>query len=203
MKKVTSLLLALVMALALAVPAFAVEPVVEKWPGPEDTSKDVTASYKTAPDEGVHAYHVTINWKVPSFTYNFQGTQYTWNPEDLNYTKTGGTGEAKWDNESGDLTLTVINRSDMDVYCKAALDKNPQQADTLTVTYQRKAGQTANKADAAITVEGNNWKDYTAVNSGKEKPCDLGGTISVSGTPNKDVTKLATITVTLSKTALS
>lgn len=201
MKKVTSLLLALVMALALAVPAFAAGTEIE--PVGKNGSQDVTASYKTAPDEGVPAYHVTIEWKVPSFTYNFQGTQYTWNPEDLNYTKTGDTGKATWDKDSGDLTLTVKNRSDMDVYCKAALEKNPQQAEALTVTYQRKAGQTANKADAAITVEGNNWKNFTTANSGKEKHCDLGGTISVSGTPNKDVAKLATITVTLSKTALS
>lgn len=201
MKKVTSLLLALVMALALAVPAFAEELADKEVSG--NRTQDVTASYKTAPDEGVHAYHVTIDWKVPSFTYNFQGTQYTWNPKDLNYTKTGDTGKANWDKDSGDLTLMVKNRSDMDVYCKATLEKNPQQAKDLTVTYQRKAGQTADKADAAITVDGNNWKNFTTANSGEEKPCDLGGTISVSGTPNKDVAKLATITVTLSKTVLS
>ena len=201
MKKVTSLLLALVMALALAVPAFAEDLATGEVTGKK--TQDVTASYKTVADEGVHAYHVTIDWDVPSFTYNFQGTQYTWNPTDLNYKKTGETGVAKWDNESGDLTLTVKNRSDMDVYCKAALVKNDQQADTLTVTYQRKADQTADKADAAVVVADNNWKNYTNINSGEEKSCDLGGKISVSGTPNKDVAKLATITVTLSKTALS
>lgn len=201
MKKVTSLLLALVMALALAVPAFAEDLADSEVTGGK--TQDVTASYKTAADEGVHAYHVTIDWEVPSFTYNFQGTKYTWNPTDLNYTKSGNTGEAKWDKDSGDLTLMVKNRSDMDVYCKAALEKNTQQADNLTVTYQRKADQTADKADAAVTVDGNNWKNYTAKDSGKEKTCDLGGTISVSGTPNKDVVKLATITVTLSKTPLS
>lgn len=201
MKKITSLLLALVMALALAVPAFAVGEEIQ--PEGKNGTQDVTASYTTSADEGVHAYHVTIEWNVPSFTYNFQGTQYTWNPTDLNYTKSGNTGEAKWDKESGDLTLLVKNRSDMDVYCKAALEKNAQQANTLTVTYQRKADQTADKAEAAVTVDGNNWKNYTAKDSGTEQSCDLGGTIAVSGTPNKDIVKLATITVTLSKTVLN
>mgnify|MGYP004590908585 FL=1 len=201
MKKVTSLLLALVMALALAVPAFAEGDTIQ--PEGKNGTQDVTASYNTAADEGVHVYHVTIDWQVPSFTYNFQGTQYTWNPTDLNYTKSGDTGEAKWTKESGDLTLKVKNRSDMPVYCKATLEKNTQQADTLTVNYQRKADQTADKAEAAVTVEGNNWKNYTTKDSGAEKTCDLGGTITVSGTPNKDVVKLATITVTLSKTVLN
>lgn len=201
MKKVTSLLLALVMALALAVPAFAAGDEIQ--PEGKNGTHDVTASYTTSADEGVHAYHVTIDWNVPSFTYNFQGTQYTWNPTDLNYTKSGDTGEAKWTKESGDLTLMVKNRSDMDVYCKATLEKNSAQAEGLQVTYERKPDQTAVKADAAVTVDGTNWKNFTTANSGKEKTCDLGGTISVSGTPNKDVVKLATITVTLSKTALS
>lgn len=201
MKKVTSLLLALVMALALAVPAFAEDLADSEVTGGK--TQDVTASYETAADEGVHAYHVTIDWDVPSFTYNFQGTQYTWNPTDLNYTKSGNTGKAKWDKDSGDLTLMVKNRSDMDVYCKATLEKNSAQAEGLQVTYERKADQTADKADAAVTVDGNNWKNYTAKDSGAEKTCDLGGTISVSGTPNKDVAKLATITVTLSKTVIA
>lgn len=201
MKKITSLLLALVMALALAVPAFAEDLADSEVTGGK--TQDVTASYKTAADEGVHAYHVTIDWEVPSFTYNFQGTKYTWNPTDLNYIKTGETGEAKWTKESGDLTLTVKNRSDMDVYCKATLEKNSAQAEGLQVTYERKADQTADKAAAAVTVDGTNWKNFTTANSGEEKTCDLGGKIIVSGTPNKDVTKLATITVTLSKTVIA
>ena len=60
MKKVTSLLLALVMALALAVPAFA----VDTWPTDADKSRDVTAKVSVTEDQTVSVYHVTVNWNA-------------------------------------------------------------------------------------------------------------------------------------------
>lgn len=202
MKKVTSLLLALVMALALAVPAFAVEPVVEKWPSPEETRKDVTAQVDVTADETVNTYHVTVTWNVPKFSYTFAGTTYTWNTTELKY-KTAPKGTEGWDNDGkGALELKVVNRSDMAVTCKAELAANKTTHKNLTMTCWDNNEKTGT-ADAVITMgAGQTAADYTNPDENRtEKVCDLSGTITVGGEPNKanGDTTLGTITLTLTK----
>lgn len=197
MKKVTSLLLALVMALALAVPAFAEGTTIQ--PSKGDSSKNVEATYTNEKDSVVHKYDFTISWApVPAFSYKFKGTVYTWKTDTLSYEATGTTGEEGWaNNGTGDITLKVLNRSDMAVNCEATLVKNIEQPEGLNVTYTKASSETS--AAAAISVEDGHWGEYTAENSGQVKECDLSGTIAVTGVPNKSATTLATITVTVSK----
>lgn len=201
MKKVTSLLLALVMALALAVPAFA-ESVDEKWPGPNDTRKDVTAQVDVTADKTVNTYHVTVSWNVPKFSYTFAGTTYTWNTTELRY-ETAPNGTEGWDNNGqGALELKVVNRSDMPVNCKAELAANKTTHKDLTMECWEN-NVTTGKADAVITMaEGETEANYTKPDENRtEKECDLSGTITVSGEPNKakGATTLGTITLTLTK----
>lgn len=203
MKKVTSLLLALVMALALAVPAFAVDPVVEEWPSEKDTRKDVTAQVDVIADETVNTYHVTVTWKVPEFSYTFAGTKYTWNTTELMYT-TAPNGTAGWaNNGQGALELKVVNRSDMPVNCKAKLDADTTTHEKLTMTCWDNNNEKTGTADAVITMgAGQTEANYTKPDENRtEKECDLSGTITVSGEPNKakGATTLGTITLTLTK----
>lgn len=203
MKKVTSLLLALVMALALAVPAFAAEPVVEKWPGPEDTRKDVTAQVDVIADETVNTYHVTVTWKVPQFSYTFAGTKYTWNTTDLKYT-TAPNGTDGWaNNGQGTLELKVVNRSDMAVNCTAKLDADTTTHKNLTMTCWDNSNTVTKTADAVITIGADETEaNYTNPDENRTaKECDLSGTITVGGEPNKakGATTLGTITLTLTK----
>lgn len=193
MKKVTSLLLALVMALALAVPAFA-ETVN---PSEGESSKDVQVTVKQPGDTVVPGYYVKVDWDVPAFTYTYYGNTYTWNTTGKYYTSTKN-GTDGWDAESKDITLTVTNQSDVTtVNCEANLTKDANQPDGLTVTYTKsKADQTT---AAAVVASGKAPSDYTQENPGTAGVCDLSGTITVSGAPDKEATKLATITLTLTK----
>ena len=198
MKKVTSLLLALVMALALAVPAFAVDLSDKEVSG--DTSQNVTVDYSKSPDDATHTYFVTVNWgNAPQFTYNYKGTMYVWQPTTLNYTAGGVTGEEKWVETTKAVSLTVENKSDMAVNCTVATTVDTSQKDGLTLTYAQTT-PTNTKAEAAITIaENKTAADYTAEGVGKATTCDLSGTITVGGKPTKDTTVLGSITLTLSK----
>ena len=200
MKKVTSLLLALVMALALAVPAFADQRALTSDEVTGETSQDVTAEYTTTPNGAKHAYFVTVNWgNAPQFTYNYKGTMYVWQPTTLNYTAGGVTGEEKWEETTKAVSLTVENKSDMAVNCTVATTVDTSQKDGLTLTYAQTT-PTNTKAEAAITIaENKTAADYTAEGVGKATTCDLSGTITVDGKPTKDTTVLGSITLTLSK----
>ena len=71
MKKVTSLLLALVMALALAVPAFAEDTVTVN---PTDAQvRNVEANYEGAKDTaGETNYYFTVQWKQTDSTLKYE-----------------------------------------------------------------------------------------------------------------------------------
>ena len=209
MKKVTSLLLALVMALALAVPAFAEDLADNEVTG--DKTQNVTADVSVTEDQTVSVYHVTVAWKTPSFSYSFGGTKYTWNTEGLNYDgeaiKPTGWGDNSAGSQDGTLELTVTNRSDKVVYCKAALVKNDAQTN-LNVKYDGSTDGVKTATAGTIVTDSNNPSAYTNPHTGEAPTANLGGKITMSGTPNKTaITEtgvvLATITLTLSKTALS
>lgn len=193
MKKVTSLLLALVMALALAVPAFA-ETVT---PTTGATSSDVQVTVEQPGDTINNGYYLKVDWEVPSFSYTYYGSTYTWNTDGMYYTSTKN-GTDGWEAESKNITLKVTNQSDVTtVNCEANLTKDANQPDGLTVTYTKsKADQTT---AAAVVASGKAPSEYTETTPGTAGVCDLSGTIAVSGAPSKTATKLATITLTLEK----
>ena len=194
MKKILSIVLALTMILALSVTAFA-----DSTHGPEEntytTSTDditINATYTTKADETVNVYKVTVAWTAPSFSYEYDGHTYTWNTTEMKYDESTLAG-AGWASDSGTLALTVTNYSDKAVLCRAALTDN--DTDAVTVSFAEK---TDVEAAAAVTIEaGKTAADYTDVNSGTATTADLGGTVTVSGTPTESVTQLATVTVTV------
>lgn len=198
MKKFTSMLLALVMALALAVPAFAADLADGEVSG--NQSQDVTANYTTSDDETANTYYVTVTWgAAPAFTYNYQGTKYVWQPGTLSYKADGKTGTEGWAESSKNVSLKVENKSDMAVNCAVAVSVDESQKDGLTLTYTQTTPANT-QAAAAIKIEsGKTAADYTKENSGTATECDLSGNIAVSGKPTANTSKLGTITLTLSK----
>lgn len=204
MKKVTSLLLALVMALALAVPAFA-EDLDTTTEVNGNVSQNVEANVSITKDQTISKYYVTVTWTTPSFSYSFGGTEYTWDTDGLKYnTKalgTNGWGTNGDASQTENFKLEVTNKSDNAVYCKTELKKSDAHPD-LTVTYGTE-GVTTGKVDAVV--DSTNPSNYTDNTDGKitEKSYALDTTITMGGHPAKNAGKnvlLATITLTLSKT---
>lgn len=127
MKKVTSLLLALVMALALAVPAFAAGTEIEPAEGGKKT-QDVTANYKgdSLTSTGT-VYYVTIKWdpttETTALKYTGKQATYTWNGADMKYIENEGATEAKWEGAAG-YKVTVTNQSNAKVNASTSASAN-------------------------------------------------------------------------------
>lgn len=123
MKKVTSLLLALVMALALAVPAFA--ETITPATGSEPSEKNVTANYtKESLKSTGNVYYVTIKWEATAeetpLSYTGKQATYTWNGETMQYSEnTDTTKQAAWAGAAG-YKVTVTNQSNAIVYATPA-----------------------------------------------------------------------------------
>ena len=98
--------------------------------------------------------------------------------------------------------MKVVNLSDMAVTCKAELAANKTTHKNLTMECWENNVATGT-ADAVITMgAGQTAANYTTTDANrKAKECDLSGTITVGGTPNKASgdTTLGTITLTLTK----
>lgn len=124
MKKVTSLLLALVMALALAVPAFA----VDITPNAGEPSKNVEATY-TAPvnQDGGKVYYFTVTWaenEKKDLTYTGEDATYTWDGSTMKYTKAvNNADKVGWTGSAG-YTVTITNQSNDDISATTSATAN-------------------------------------------------------------------------------
>ena len=196
MKKVTSLLLALVMARALAVPAFAVELTDKEVSG--NKTQDVTAKY-TAPinDYSQKVYYFTVAWApgTRDLAYEGKNATYTWNGETMKYTETinnadqskiGWTGTASY-------TVNVANQSNDTV--NVSTDATVKYNLTLTTPEVK----TATLTTAAIK----NGQDIKAENgnineTGTAQPASFEYTYAANGTalaPDDAVKDATTVTV--------
>lgn len=99
MKKMMSLILALMVVMSLSITTFADEDIRK--------SADVKGTY-TSGSNGI-VYSVDISWAGLEFTYN-GASKGTWDPE--NHTYIGAT-EAGW--ADGEGTITVTNHSNTDI----------------------------------------------------------------------------------------
>ncbi len=196
MKKVTSLLLALVMALALAVPAFAETTTIT--PNEGDGSKNVEANY-TAPqnDYGVTVYYFTVTWKpdaANNLAYEGKNATYTWNGKTMQYTEKVNNTDGKygWDG-STKYTVEVANQSNGTV--SVSTDATVKYNLTLTAPEVKTATLTtaAVKGGKAIRVEnGNITETGTAQPASFEYTYAANGT---AGTPDAPTDGANTVTV--------
>ena len=204
MKKITSLLLALVMALALAVPAFAVELADKEVSG--NRTQEVTANY-TAPknDYGAEVYYFTVAWTKDSnsnLTYEGKNATYTWNGETMKYTEKINNANEKfgWDG-SIKYTVNVANRSNNTV--SVSTDASVKYNLTLT----KPSTMTADLTTAAVNdgkpirVENNNIGEIgTAQPASFEYTYAANTTASAPTDAAKDATTVTVGTITVTVT---
>lgn len=148
MKKVTSLLLALVMALALAVPAFA----VDITPNAGEPSKNVEATY-TAPvnQDGGNVYYFTVTWaenEKKDLTYTGEDATYTWDGSTMKYTKAvNNADKVGWTGSAG-YTVTITNQSNDSISATTSAKANFNLKAAVTA-----GNETATLESAAKNIE--------------------------------------------------
>ena len=108
MKKIVSLVLALVLVLSMSVNAFAIG-------GGESDSADVKATYQAGETAEI-IYSVDITWDGLEFTYD-GGDEGAWNPVTHQY---DGVVEAGW--AEGNGTITVTNHSNTGITAAASYE---------------------------------------------------------------------------------
>lgn len=185
MKKLTTIVLALVMALSLCSTAFATEnsgkatiTTVDDAQKQNQQQINVTGSYDGTT---VDTYSVDVKWDAMEFVYT-ANDQTQWNPEKHTYDlKTGGTAAA-WSALNGD-TVTVTNHSNKAVKVEFAFEK----ADGVNGLYTGTFDKTEATLAAGVENDPDNADKVVA-------KLTLNGTLA-AGTVS---TKLGTITVHIS-----
>lgn len=169
MKKLVSLVLALVLALAMSLTVFAepakTQPVVIDLD--ETSSTTASVDVKVSGSENLNTvYSVDVTWESLDFTYNF-GEADTWNPEDHSYTAgTTGTAGGWVDNAS---LITITNHSNATIRAKASFAGG---ASSLT------------RNDVTATISNPSFTVATAVGTPVESAPNGTFTCSVSGIPS-------------------
>ncbi len=173
MKKITTILLALALVLAMSITAFAA--TIESNSGSQDI--DVSAKYV----DGVSAptrYSVDVTWGAMEFTYTVSGTK-VWDPETHTYTTST---QPAW-TASGN-TITVTNHSNTDITASFAF--------SALTAYNTVTGSFSSTSLTLPTAEGKAVND--AVLTGKTS-LTLGGTLASDITV---FTNVGTVIVTIS-----
>ena len=147
MKKFVSIALALVLALSLAVVAFAA------LPAETTESKTFAATYtgeQTNADTVV--YGAEISWNKDAFAYTW-AQEMTWNPADLDYT-TAGEVTGEWTDAVA--TVTVTNKSNATIQYKLATEDTDKVDITVAeyATIDAASKGAAKTGTATVTAKG-------------------------------------------------
>lgn len=189
MKKIISLLLALVMVMGLSVTAFAVEN--EATTGvPATSDAAITADYETGTAVYKSTYKVTVAWeREGTLRYTDAAKVYQWNTDKLTYEeKTGETTDTVWTVDKAAVKITVTNYSDKGI---TATCNEPVKAATITTL----EGSYANNATTAtLSLDGAYVRNGT---SAATKDSTTYSITNVAGSITETNTTIGTITVSL------
>lgn len=190
MKKLLRIVLALVLALQMAVPALAYSETFEQsgvgyvdiiveYLAPTDNRAEIESGAA-----GTRVYSVTLEWDTAGkIIYNAGKTTYSWNNSSLQYdSDVSGKG---WTVDGAKVTITAKNRSNrpVDVVCA---DPEAISGITLKGSYDR----------SQMTIPSAAPDDFTGI--GQEQSAQAVYTIgSVSGEIGGNTTNIANITVTV------
>lgn len=195
MKKIMSLVLALALVLSMGVTVFAEETTVENTTGDGSKDIDVTAKYEAGNKAwGGEKYYVTISWtEANSLKYKDNTVTYNWNTTDMQYEESQGTDGAFVSDGKDVITVKVENKSNMAITATCSVRK--ETGYEMNVVYDATKG-------SSFDVGTNAPKKYTDLNSVTSVKEETSVTISnVSGTALTHDTKVATLTVTIAKSA--
>ena len=183
MKKILATVLALAMIACMGIPAFAATANLDALN--ETQTIDVGAVYAKAEatTDTTAVYSVDLSWEAISFTFTEAANVKTWNPEKLQYEVTTTNTNGVWSGD--DAVISITNKSNAGVVVTPTWVKATGGADVVVtdaVTLGTAVGAGDAGANAATT-----------------------GTITVSkptsGTIAQGVTKLGTLTLTLTAQA--
>lgn len=194
MKKLVSILLALILVLGLTVNAYAADTI-------ETNGGTATGDVKIKVNDGVGGtvYHVTVEWKSLEFTYQKAGTG-TWDPESHTYSDATTAGWMDTDGESsGDVVsgennntitrsnaIVVTNHSNVDVVVSA----------TFGNTTAQQQGATNTGVTASLSVTNPTTLGSATEHMNKPTEADkVSYNLVVSGTPTESEASFGTITV--------
>ena len=185
MKKFLTLALALVMTLAMSVPAFAVELVTEDG---GSVNIDVSGAYVGA-DASADVIAVDITWDSMDFTYMAEGSKI-WDATNMWHT-TVSSEDAGWVDETKNIAIS--NRSNVDIKAEA----------TFSAIVD---GFSLNISEAVVLSEAEKGTAPNDTNATGTPGTPTTGNITVSVAENataisSDNTDLGDITVTITKTA--
>ena len=160
MKKISAVILALVMALSLTATAFAATVNVE-FAANETTktsSQTIQGSYTVPTGKVVDAYRVDITWNAMKFTFNMADNTntYTWNPETLQYESSGTAATGSWTSDTNEFKLE--NRSSKEVGVTAATKAEKAAAGVtaaVTIENQTVTSSSAYTLPSAVGYTGN------------------------------------------------
>lgn len=169
MKKAFAILLTLALIGTLSVASFAATTVTDFS---NDTAQDLSVSYTDMVLSTTKVYSVDIEWSATAFAYD-AGTQGGWNAGNHSY---GAAADADWTVD--EITVTVTNHSNDDVNA------------TLTVSDVAQGFTVTSDKDGAQDLASGEGLAYAEAD-------DVVFTLTITGTPEDDVAKVATATIAL------
>lgn len=175
MKKMFSLILAVMMIATMSVTAFAAES--ELTGSDKSESVNVTAKYASGITEAGTVYNVDVTWDSMEFTYTVGGVN-TWNPETHQYEVVGAGGA--WNHTTSKVTVT--NHSNVAVTAKFSFA--PVEGGTVTGSFDKSSVELPSAVGKAV-----NAAELTGTST-----FTIGGTVASTQT---EVATVGTITITI------
>ena len=177
MKKFLTLFLAVVMVLALSIPAFA-EEAIESAGG---SSNQIPVEIELNKTTEAAVYKVDVSWTDLTFTYTF-GNNGTWLPGSHSYTDAVADG---WDKDTTTFTVTNHSNVEVEVVASIATTGNNDTVTAVLADGDENGNVTETLARAEAGTEQNEAPSATF-------------TVEIEGTPSREDTNTTVSNITVS-----